>query len=67
MRQSGSDIGDKKPWESGRDETAQIAVTFDDNQLALRLFGRHSEHLALIERRLDVVIDQRGNQVNIEG
>jgi phosphate starvation-inducible PhoH-like protein len=67
VRRTGPDIGRRKPWESGREETARIAVTFDDNQLAMRLFGRHSEHLALLERRLDVVIDQRGNQVNIEG
>ncbi len=67
MRQTGPDIGQRKPWEGGRETTAQIVVTFDDNQLAMRLFGRHSEHLALLERRLDVVIDQRGNQVTIEG
>jgi phosphate starvation-inducible PhoH-like protein len=42
-------------------------VAFDDNQLAMRLFGRHSENLALIERRLDVVADQRGNHVTLEG
>src|SRR5690606_24987828 len=50
-----------------REEPAQIVVTFDDNQLAMRLFGRHSENLALLERRLDVEIDQRGNHVTIEG
>ncbi|MEX0590454.1 MAG: PhoH family protein [Xanthobacteraceae bacterium] len=33
----------------------------------MRLFGRHSENLALIERRLDVVADQRGNHVTLEG
>jgi len=33
----------------------------------MQLFGRHSENLALVERRLDVVVDQRGNQVTIEG
>ena len=67
MRQTGPDIGHKKPWESDREETAQIVVTFDDNQLAMRLFGRHSENLALIERRLEVEIDQRGNRVTISG
>jgi phosphate starvation-inducible protein PhoH and related proteins len=67
VRPTGPDIGHRKPWESGREETAQIVVTFDDNQFAMRLFGRHSEHLALIERRLDVVVDQRGNHVTIEG
>ena len=66
MRQSGPDIGHKKPWED-REAPAQVVVTFNDNQLAMQLFGRHSENLALVERRLDVVADQRGNQVTLEG
>jgi phosphate starvation-inducible PhoH-like protein len=67
VRQSGPDIGHKKPWKDEREEAAQIVVTFDDNQLAMQLFGRHSENLALLERRLEVEIDQRGNHVTIEG
>jgi phosphate starvation-inducible PhoH-like protein len=42
-------------------------VAFDDNRLASVLFGRYGENLALIERRLGVTIDQRGNHVSIEG
>jgi phosphate starvation-inducible PhoH-like protein len=56
-----------KPWKQDSDPAAQIVVAFDDNQLAMRLFGRHSENLALIERRLGVVADQRGNHVTLEG
>ncbi len=56
-----------KPWKQDSEPAAQIVVAFDDNQLAMRLFGRHSENLALIERRLGVVADQRGNHVTIEG
>lgn len=67
MRQMKPDIGRKQPWQEDREAQAQIVVTFDDNQLAMQLFGRHGEHLALIERRLDVTIDQRGNHVTIEG
>jgi phosphate starvation-inducible PhoH-like protein len=67
VRQSGPDIGHKKPWKDQREEAAQIVVTFDDNKLAMQLFGRHSENLALLERRLGVEIDQRGNHVTIEG
>ena len=67
MRQPGSDIGRKAPWKDATEAPAQIVVAFDDNQLAMRLFGRHSENLALIERRLDVIADQRGNHVTIEG
>jgi phosphate starvation-inducible PhoH-like protein len=66
LRQSGPDVG-RKPWKEEREAPAQIVVAFDDNRLAMRLFGRHSENLALIERRLDVVADQRGNHVTIEG
>jgi phosphate starvation-inducible PhoH-like protein len=67
LRQPGPDIGRKNPWDQGREPPARITVAFDDNQLAMQLFGRHSENLALIERRLDVVADQRGNQVTLEG
>jgi phosphate starvation-inducible PhoH-like protein len=67
LRQTGPDIGHKKPWEQNREPQAQIVVTFDNNQLAMRLFGLHSENLALLERRLAVSIDQRGNRVTIEG
>ena len=67
MRQSGPDVGRKQPWKDDREPAARIVVAFDDNQRAMRLFGLHSENLALIERRLDVVAEQRGNHVTIEG
>ena len=46
---------------------AQITLAFDDNRLASLLLGQYGQHLALIERRLGVVADQRGNQVTIAG
>ncbi len=51
------------------DETAttQVVLNFDDNRLASILFGQYGENLALIERRLGVVADQRGNYVTISG
>jgi phosphate starvation-inducible PhoH-like protein len=49
------------------DAAAQIVVTFDDNRLASALFGQYGQNLALIERRLGVVAEQRGNQVSIAG
>src|ERR1700730_11471459 len=49
------------------DNTAQIALTFDDNRLASALFGQYGQNLALIERRLGVVANSRGNQVTLEG
>ncbi len=40
---------------------------FDDNRLALQLFGAHHGHLARIEQQLDVAINSRGNEVTIDG
>jgi phosphate starvation-inducible protein PhoH and related proteins len=42
-------------------------LAFDDNRLASALFGQYGQNLALIERRLGVTADQRGNHVTIEG
>ena len=42
-------------------------LTFDDNRLASVLFGQYGQNLALIERRLAVAVDSRGNQATIEG
>jgi phosphate starvation-inducible protein PhoH and related proteins len=50
-----------------QDNTAQIALTFEDNRLAPALFGQYGQNLALIERRLGVVANSRGNHVTIEG
>ncbi|MBK8208767.1 MAG: PhoH family protein [Rhodospirillales bacterium] len=40
---------------------------FDDNRLALQLFGAHHAHLARIEQHLDVSIHSRGNLLTIDG
>lgn len=45
----------------------QVTLTFDDNRAAAILFGQYGQNIALVERRLGVVADQRGNQVTIEG
>jgi phosphate starvation-inducible PhoH-like protein len=49
------------------DSATQITLTFDDNRLASLLFGQYGQNLALIERRLGVVANSRGNQVTLEG
>src|SRR5579859_5817001 len=49
------------------DNAAQIVLSFDDNRLASMLFGQYGQNLALIERRLGVVANSRGNQVTLEG
>ena len=45
----------------------QVVLAFDDNRLASVLFGQYGQNLALIERRLGVVAEQRGNHVTLEG
>ncbi len=47
--------------------TTQVVMDFDDNRLASVLFGQYGENLALLERRLGVIADSRGNQVTLEG
>src|SRR5947207_5432972 len=42
-------------------------LVFDDNRLLATLFGKHDEHLALIEHRLGVDIAPRGNRIAIKG
>jgi phosphate starvation-inducible PhoH-like protein len=45
----------------------QIVLAFDDNRFASVLFGQYGQNLAMVERRLDVVAEQRGNHVTLEG
>ncbi|MGE5146482.1 MAG: PhoH family protein, partial [Candidatus Eiseniibacteriota bacterium] len=47
--------------------TTQVVLAFDDNRLASILFGQYGQNLALIERRLGVVAEQRGNHVTVDG
>ena len=44
-----------------------IDRVFDDNGLALELFGSYHTNLARIERRLDVAVHARGNEVTVSG
>ncbi len=45
----------------------QIVVALDDNRAASVLVGPYGQNLALIERRLGVIVDSRGNQITISG
>ena len=45
----------------------QVVVAFDDNRAASALVGPYGQNLALIERRLSVVVDSRGNHISIAG
>ncbi len=50
-----------------RGDEKALTVEFEDNQLAQELFGSHNSNLALIEGRVGVSLDARGNQVTISG
>jgi phosphate starvation-inducible protein PhoH and related proteins len=68
LRTPSSDKGSLlRPDAVGDNSAPQIALTFDDNRLASLLFGQYGQNLALIERRLGVVAEQRGNHVTIGG
>ena len=58
---------DNGPLVPSANAPAHVVLAFDDNRLASSLFGQYGQNLALIERRLGVVADQRGNHVTIEG
>ncbi|MDH5747763.1 MAG: PhoH family protein [Rhodospirillales bacterium] len=56
-----------KPFATAEERTGPRVLQFDDNSLALQLFGSHHSHLARIEQVLEVVLNARGNQVTITG
>ena len=45
----------------------QVVIDFDDNRAVSALVGPYGQNLALIERRLGVVVDSRGNHITIAG
>jgi ribosomal protein S30 len=45
----------------------QVVIDFDDNRAASSLVGPYGQNLALIERRLSVVVDSRGNHITLTG
>jgi len=55
------------PTNADEPASTQIVLAFDDNRLASALFGQYGQNLALIEKRLGVMVDSRGNHVTIEG
>jgi len=56
-----------RPDATGENSATLVALTYDDNRLASLLFGQYGQNLAMIERRLGVVAEQRGNHVTLEG
>jgi phosphate starvation-inducible PhoH-like protein len=67
LRNLTTDDGSLAPAGAEDTATTQAVLTFDDNRRASTLFGQYGQNLALIERRLGVVADSRGNQVTLEG
>src|SRR5919204_1748238 len=59
--------GPENGFPAGEAAATQIVLAFDDNRLASTLFGQYGQNLALIERRLGVVAEQRGNHVTLAG
>ncbi len=47
--------------------TVSVERAFEDNSLAIALFGSHHSHLARVEQKLDVTIHARGNELTISG
>lgn len=45
----------------------QVVIDFDDNRAASSLVGPYGQNLAIVERRLNVVVDSRGNHITITG
>src|SRR3977135_1680618 len=45
----------------------QVVIDFDDNRAASALVGPYGQNLALVERRLGVVVESRGNHTTTAG
>jgi phosphate starvation-inducible protein PhoH and related proteins len=61
-----STLAARKPDFTAAAET-QVVIDFDDNRAASALVGPYGQNLALVERRLNVVVDSRGNHITLTG
>ncbi|MCX8995786.1 PhoH family protein [Rhizobiaceae bacterium BDR2-2] len=52
---------------SAATDASHFVLTFENNRLAGQLFGQFDEHLKLLEQRLNVAANPRGNSVAIKG
>ena len=46
---------------------ANLKIEFSDNKVLPMLFGQFNSNLALIENKLGIVLNARGNKINISG
>jgi phosphate starvation-inducible PhoH-like protein len=69
LRKAGADNGSFLPAANAAagPTPTRTVLAFDDNRLASALFGQYGQNLALLERRLGVVADSRGNHLTLEG
>jgi phosphate starvation-inducible PhoH-like protein len=67
LRTFGPDNGSILPSSAEDATSTQIVLAFEDNRFASALFGQYGQNLALLERRLAITADSRGNHVTIEG
>ena len=42
-------------------------LIFDDNAIAMRLFGSHHLHLAIVEKELNITAQAIGNEITLVG
>ena len=50
-----------------KSQNIKLQIEFDDNTLLPLVFGEHNTHLVKIEKKLDVILNSRGNKVIIFG
>jgi phosphate starvation-inducible PhoH-like protein len=71
LPKSASDSPSLAPRKLDRDmqipPETQVVIDFDDNRAASALVGPYGQHLALIERRLGIVVDSKGNHITLAG
>ncbi len=48
-------------------KTISVERSYEDNSLAIALFGSHHAHLSCVEQKLNVIIHARGNKLTING
>ncbi len=52
---------------AGETSDANLKIEFSDNKVLPILFGQFNSNLALIENKLGIVLNVRGNKINISG
>lgn len=72
MAKSESDLPSLAPRrkldrDSSSQAETQVVVAFDDNRAVSALVGAYGQNLSVIERRLSVLVDTRGNHIAIAG